>query len=182
MRLDPQLDTVQKIAQRIQDLDKRLKSIEDIETTPNDAAAMLLCCGGDDAQVIPNDSWTYVDFDFDSGGTWPLGLEIEDGHEDTTGIDKIWVQGIPAETVVFFTMECYWAADATGIRGMRWLAGDGSMATYLMPAISGDGTAYSAIHWRRQSVGNEWYSMMVYQNSGAPLDLNFLNFGAWRIR
>lgn len=182
MPIDPQLDTWEKVVKKLVELERRLRDVEFIERTPNDAAAMLLCCGGGDAQSIPNDAWTYVDFKFSSGGTWALGLEIEDGHDDTTGIDKIWVREIPAETICFFTMECYWAQNATGIRGMQWVAGDGSAATYLMPAISGDGTAFSAIHWRRQVITDEWYSMKVYQNSGAALDLNFMNFGAWRIR
>lgn len=183
MRTDPQLDTIWKIAARIKEFERRLRMIDDAEFTPNDMAAMLMgSFTVEGAQSIPNNSWTYVDFCFASGGTWDLGLAIDDGHDGGDNIDRIRVNGIPGETVVNFSMELSFTANATGVRGLAWEAGDTSMAYYHMPALSGVTTAWSETHRRRQPVGDEWYTVQVYQNSGGALDLIFMNFIAWRIR
>jgi len=183
MRPDPQLDNIYKIAERLKALERRLRMIDDVEVTPNDMAAMLEgSFTSEGAQSIPNDSWTYVDFDFSSGGTWDLGLGIDDGHDGGDNIDRIRVDGIPGETVINFSLEVAFASNATGIRGLAWVAGDGSEAHYTMPALSGIETAWSDTHRRRQPLGDEWYSVKVLQTSGGALNLDFMNFIAWRIR
>jgi hypothetical protein len=179
MLQDPVNDALRQMAERIRWMESRFGYFEGVQFSAADAAALLLY---PTPQSIPNNAWTEVDFNFASGGTWPLGLPIEDGHALGDNIDKVKATLIPAEHILLFTMEPEFASNATGLRGCRWIASDGSARTELHAAVNGDVTAFSMIHWRRQIIASTYYHCQVYQNSGAPLNLTFFDFGAFRFR
>ncbi len=180
MLQDPVNDALRQMAERMRSLEGRSGYFEGLQFSAADAAALLLSGA---TQSIPNNAWTEVDFVFTSGGTWSLGLAIEDGHGGGgDGIDKIKADLIPAEHILLFTMEVEFASNATGKRGLRWLASDGSSVTRFVPALSGDVTAFDGIHWRRQIISSTYYHCQVFQDSGAPLNLTFFDFGAFRFR
>ena len=97
-------------------------------------------------------------------------------------LDKVKATLIPAEHILLFTMEPIFASNSTGLRGVQWMASDGSARAEKHPAVNGDVTAFSMIHWRRQIIASTYYHVQVYQNSGAPLNLDFFDFGAFRFR
>lgn len=184
MLQDPVLDLQAQMLEKIKRLEEGQRRFETAEFTPNDMGALLqadFCTEG--AQSIPDITWTYVDFDFTTGGTWDLGLAIEDGHGGGgSGIDKIYVAGVPGSTVLNFSVEIKFASNATGYRALRWLAGDGSSMDFAQNAANGIDTSWSDTHRRRQQLVDDWYTVQVYQNSGGPLNLNFCNFIARRVR
>ena len=174
-----------QMAETMTGIDRRLRKIEALEFLFGEAAAMLLCCGGANSQVIPDNAWTELDFNFASGGTWEMGLVIEDGHVPLgDGIDKVRVTTIPpGQSIMFFTIEVGWDdLSVVGKRGVRWLADDGSAAVFYGPITNDGDCSYSAHHWRRQTAPAAYYHLQVYQDSGGPLNLGFLNFGIWRLR
>jgi len=178
---DPVNDALRQMAERIRTMEARFGYFEGVQFSAADAGALLISAPGA-PQSIPNNAWTEVDFDFTSGGTWSLGLPIEDGHAGGDNIDKIKATPIPAEHILLFTMELEFASNATGMRGLRWLASDGSAVTRFMPALNGDVTCFGEVHWRRQAIASTYYHCQVYQNSGSPLNLTFFDFGAFRFR
>lgn len=179
-------DTLRDLAENLGALSRRVRQLEGLEYLFGEAAAMLLCCGGPPpaSQSIPSGVWTDVDFNFASGGTWEMGLALEDGHlPGGDGVDKVYAEVVqPGQAIMFFTMEVYWAVAAGGTRALRWGASDGSFAAFYGPVTAGGVCAYSAVHWRRQVAATAYYFAQVYQDSGAPIDLEFFNFGIWRLR
>jgi len=179
MLQDPVNDALRQMAERIRAMESRFGYFEGVQFSAADAATLLLYPG---PQSIPNNSWTEVDFTFTSAGTWSLGLPIEDGHALGDNIDKVKATLIPSEHVLLFAMEPTFASNSTGLRGVRWLASDGSTRTELHAAVNGDVTAFTMFHPRRQIISSTYYHVQVYQNSGVALNLDFFNFSVLRYR
>jgi hypothetical protein len=179
MLQDPVNDALRQMAEQIRAMASRFGYFEGMQFSASDAAVLSLYPS---VQSVPNNVWTEVDFNFAFGGTWSLGLGIEDGHAGGDGIDKIMSASIPAECLLLFVMAPHFANNSSGLRGVKWISSDGTYLPEMHPAVSGDETAFTMVHQRRQVIGSVYWHCQVYQNSGAPLNLNFFDFGAFRFR
>ena len=145
---------------------------------PHEAAALhQLAATG---QSIDNNTWTTVTADAASGATFSEGLGI-----DTTN-SRITVSGIPRETIVDIVAWAIFDTNTTGLRGIKWVADDGSSHTIVQSAseLSGAGgnAAVQLVHKRKVSSASTYYYTQVYQNSGAALILGGAYFAMSRIR
>ena len=129
-----------------------------------------------DAQVIPDQVWTNVTASAASGATWSEGLGLDLANS------RIVVTGIPHETIVDIVAWAVFADNTTGVRGIRWLADDGSSLTRMQAVPTGQGASVGLSHKRKVSTTHTYYYIQVWQNSGGDLALDGAYFALSRVR
>lgn len=130
---------------------------------PHESASLYF-----DTQEIANNSWVTPTVLATSGATWQQGFRI-----DTTN-GRIYVTGVPRQTVLLSVLWAYWADNATGQRGLAWLSDDTSARYNIRSAFTpvlASQMGNEITHVRRVATAETYYYLRVFQNSGAPLNL-----------
>lgn len=133
--------------------------------------AMLFQGSDSGAQTIPDDSWTkFTNFDAPSvsgTATFELGIKTDAAN------GEIDVSSAPRDHVFMIFGRVSFDANATGIRGVRWVdSASGSIRSSLVQAVDGvNETDVSVLHFRSPRVDDSSYYLEVYQNSGGNLDV-----------
>ncbi len=111
-----------------------------------------------------------------SGATWNHGFSID------TSNAQILVKRQAKGAVIAFVLWWQWAGNATGRRALQWTDNSGNGVQDF--EFSPDATIATFLHVphvRKAAAADTYYSLKVYQNSGAGLNGDGL-LTAWRIR
>lgn len=145
----------------------------DFSVLPHECGAMFATTD----QTIGTGAATTLVYDADNAATWSNGLKIE----PSTG--RIYVTGIPKETVVLIVGWVTWTANDTGYRRLKWKANDGSSRIVdEQGPVAGTETWQQVIHLRKVPSTHTYYYLEVEQTSGGDLDTLHAGFAMARIR
>ena len=132
------------------------------------------------AQSIADGVATALVFPTVSGAmSWKFGL-----RRDETNDDKIYVSGVPGETVYHISGFVGFASNATGYRAVFFKNASGSANNTLacIPAANGQVTVVPYSFYRTLKIGDDYVQLFATQTSGGALDVSFATFAVVRVR